>query len=279
MTALTDLGGKLKVHEVSGLLRIIINPATGETKFAFVNSPDINYTLDGLIGIGLETIRENIDNTIEETIVLPNTLTFQFNPPTSPVQETGTKTTKISSSPVDGVTLNGPKHDTRTHNEIKNDDDYKWYLIGIIAELIRSPPDNEYKWHILGIIAGFIWSKTDVSMIIYLVLVAIVVFNHVNNIRSSLAATWNRKTIQKHEIHSIHARLDDSNPPSWASFPDWERCEWMNKIIKHLWGRGCDYTSSYVRYLIESYVSENIQLDFKLGSYNLGYVVSTVLSL
>lgn len=241
------------------MLRIIINPATGETKFAFVNSPDINYTLDGLIGIGLETIRENIDSTIEETIVLPNTLTFQFYPPTSPVQQENHSTNNVNkpanneSKVGDGLTESNNNKKKEINNEF--------------------PPENEFKWHILGIIAGFIWSKTDVSMIFYLFLVALVVFHYVNKVKSRIETFKNRKTIQKHEIHAIHARLNGSNPPSWVSYPDWERCEWMNKIIKHLWGRGCEYTSSYVRYLIESYISENLQQNnFKLDHFDLGYV-------
>lgn len=282
VTALPNLDGVIKVFDVSGILRIIVNPQTGETKLAFVNYPDINYTLDGLIGIGLDTIRENIERAIEDTIVLPNTVSFNLSPPTTPVpvaqeafetphttQPTRTTSSNTATTPKCTAAKSGSDTNSSSNSKTspasdnqKNDGKMP----------IEWPVENEFQWQVLGIVAGYIWSKTDVSMIIYVALVVLIVAHHTYRMKSRVEITRSRRRISSHETQAIHDRLRLSDPPAWVSFPDWERCEWINKIVKHMWLRGCDYTNTYVKELIEYYVVEGLYTDFKLDHYDLGYV-------
>lgn len=260
VTALPNLDGVLKVNEIAGILRIIVNPHTGEMKLAFVNYPDINYTLDGLIGIGLDTIRENIERAIEDTIVLPNTVTFNLSPPTTPVpvaQEAFETTMNHNTSIPNRQKTNNDATDNHSHDGKMPID---W------------PAENGFQWQVLGVVAGYIWSKTDVSMIVYVALVILVVAHHIYKMKSRVETTRSRRRIRSHETQAIHDRLRLSDPPTWVSFPDWERCEWINKIVKHMWLRGCDYTSTYVKELIEYYVREGVYADFTLDHYDFGYV-------
>ena len=59
--------------------------------------------------------------------------------------------------------------------------------------------------------------------------------------RNRLAAA--REAALSNEQAMVEARLDMDELPSWVFFPDRERAEWLNNIIKRLW----PYVNEYVR--------------------------------
>lgn len=80
------------------------------------------------------------------------------------------------------------------------------------------------------------------------------------------------------EKEAIIAKLDDL--PAWVFFPDVERCEWLNQIIKQTWPKSIEITKS----LIKKYIEPKIQKDlakkklkgFRFEEMILGTIVSLI---
>jgi Ca2+-dependent lipid-binding protein len=68
---------------------------------------------------------------------------------------------------------------------------------------------------------------------------------------------------------AIEKRLTEF--PSWISYPDFDRCEWLNKLIEQMWPTISDYVRNQVKNTIEPEIKKQISsLSFEridLGDY------------
>ncbi|ODN05770.1 Extended synaptotagmin-2 [Orchesella cincta] len=74
------------------------------------------------------------------------------------------------------------------------------------------------------------------------------------------------------EREIILARLGD-NLPSWVIFPDVERAEWLNMIIKQLWPRINHYVYDLVVQSIEPGLRDTLANSYKMGSFRFEKVI------
>ncbi|KAM7361921.1 extended synaptotagmin-like protein 2 isoform 4-T4 [Cochliomyia hominivorax] len=72
------------------------------------------------------------------------------------------------------------------------------------------------------------------------------------------------------EKEVILARIDEL--PAWVYFPDVERCEWVNKILKQLWPNANHYARTLVKETIEPAVAENLAL-YKLNGFRFDRII------
>lgn len=74
----------------------------------------------------------------------------------------------------------------------------------------------------------------------------------------------------------ILARLDDL--PAWVFFPDVERCEWLNKVLKQVWPNANHFTRNLIKESIEPSVQKALAgyklNNFKFDRMILGTIVS-----
>jgi len=97
-------------------------------------------------------------------------------------------------------------------------------------------------------------------------------FRSKHDIRRAVAkasATANDKDV-------ILARLNDL--PAWVFFPDVERCEWLNKILKQVWPNANHFTRNLIKQSIEPNVQKALA-GYKLNGFKfdrmiLGTIVS-----
>ena len=71
--------------------------------------------------------------------------------------------------------------------------------------------------------------------------------------RNKLAAA--REAALSNEQAMIEARMNVEDLPSWVFFPDKERAEWMNSILKQLW----PYVNDYVRHTLFNTVEPAVE--------------------
>lgn len=76
----------------------------------------------------------------------------------------------------------------------------------------------------------------------------------------------------------ILARLNDL--PAWVFFPDIERCEWLNRIIKQVWPNANQFTRNLLKQSIEPNVQKALA-GYKLNGFKfdrmiLGTIVSFI---
>lgn len=75
----------------------------------------------------------------------------------------------------------------------------------------------------------------------------------------------------------ILARLNDL--PAWVFFPDVERCEWLNRILKQLWPNANHFTRNLIKQSVEPNVQKALAAyklnGFKFDRMILGSIVST----
>lgn len=62
--------------------------------------------------------------------------------------------------------------------------------------------------------------------------------------------------------------------PSWVLFPDVERAEWMNSVLKTLWPRIKDYSEAKLRDLQPSINKQPWLKNLKIDKVNMGEIVS-----
>lgn len=79
----------------------------------------------------------------------------------------------------------------------------------------------------------------------------------------------------------ILARLNDL--PAWVFFPDVERCEWLNRIIKQVWPNANQFTRNLLKEKVEPNVQKALA-GYKLNGFKfdrmiLGSIVSKPLFL
>jgi len=74
------------------------------------------------------------------------------------------------------------------------------------------------------------------------------------------------------EREIILARLGDSLP-SWVTFPDVERAEWLNQILKQLWPRINNFTYDLVVNTIEPVLRDTLNTQYKLGSFRFEKII------
>jgi len=75
--------------------------------------------------------------------------------------------------------------------------------------------------------------------------------------RNKLAAA--REAALSNEQAMIEARMNAEDLPSWVFFPDKERAEWMNSILKQLW----PYVNDYVRHTLFNTVEPAVESALK----------------
>ena len=75
--------------------------------------------------------------------------------------------------------------------------------------------------------------------------------------RNKLAAA--REAALSNEQAMIEARMNVEDLPSWVFFPDKERAEWMNSILKQLW----PYVNDYVRHTLFNTVEPAVESALK----------------
>ncbi|XP_075146495.1 extended synaptotagmin-like protein 2 isoform X3 [Haematobia irritans] len=72
------------------------------------------------------------------------------------------------------------------------------------------------------------------------------------------------------EKEVILARIDEL--PAWVYFPDVERCEWVNKILKQLWPNANHYARSLVKTTIEPAVAESLA-NYKMSGFRFDRII------
>lgn len=76
----------------------------------------------------------------------------------------------------------------------------------------------------------------------------------------------------------ILARLNDL--PAWVFFPDVERCEWLNRILKQVWPNANHFTRNLIKQSVEPNVQKALAAyklnGFKFDRMILGSIVSVV---
>ncbi|XP_059218409.1 extended synaptotagmin-2 isoform X3 [Stomoxys calcitrans] len=72
------------------------------------------------------------------------------------------------------------------------------------------------------------------------------------------------------EKEVILARIDEL--PAWVYFPDVERCEWVNKILKQLWPNANHYARSLVKTTIEPAVAESLA-NYKMNGFRFDRII------
>jgi hypothetical protein len=65
------------------------------------------------------------------------------------------------------------------------------------------------------------------------------------------------RAIQLDEKNAILARLDEV--PSWVNFPDKERAEWVNNIIKQAWPYFTKYMNNVFKETVEPLIQSSLQ--------------------
>uniref|UniRef100_A0A1B0GDH3 Extended synaptotagmin-2 n=1 Tax=Glossina morsitans morsitans TaxID=37546 RepID=A0A1B0GDH3_GLOMM len=91
---------------------------------------------------------------------------------------------------------------------------------------------------------------------------------------------WQKSTKHKRSIAKasalasekevILARIDEL--PAWVYFPDVERCEWLNKILKQLWPNANHYARTLVKQTIEPNVAESLAF-YKLPGFRFDRII------
>uniref|UniRef100_A0A336MS91 CSON005702 protein n=1 Tax=Culicoides sonorensis TaxID=179676 RepID=A0A336MS91_CULSO len=99
-------------------------------------------------------------------------------------------------------------------------------------------------------------------------------------ILSVIRDQWRRQSDQKRndakaiattdERRVILARLNDL--PSWVFFPDVERCEWLNKILKQVWPNANDFARALLKDSIEPNVAKALAA-YKLHNFRFDRII------
>ena len=99
--------------------------------------------------------------------------------------------------------------------------------------------------------------------------------DHIRNKRAvNKAAT--HAALKMNEQDAIYSRLDEI--PAWVLFPDYERCEWINKIINQLWPRINNIVLKSLKDLEPVLQQNQILRNFTIKKVDFGKVVSMVTS-
>ncbi|XP_065356125.1 extended synaptotagmin-2 isoform X1 [Calliphora vicina] len=72
------------------------------------------------------------------------------------------------------------------------------------------------------------------------------------------------------EKEVILARIDEL--PAWVYFPDVERCEWVNKILKQLWPNANHFARTLVKETIEPAVAESLA-QYKMNGFRFDRII------
>ena len=83
------------------------------------------------------------------------------------------------------------------------------------------------------------------------------------------------KAVQLDEKNAILARLDEV--PSWVHFPDKERADWVNKILKQTWPYFCKYMDTVIKDTIEPIIQQSMPAvvgAIRFEKVDLGDIVS-----
>lgn len=155
-------------------------------------------------------------------------------------------------------------------------------LTGEKAELERGHDDGimsiiysaAKKVAIVGIVYFAGYMNLSVAWLICPLLLSVIrdQFRHKHDIRRAVAkasATASDKDV-------ILARLGDL--PAWVFFPDVERCEWLNRIMKQVWPNANHFTRNLIKQSIEPNVQKALA-GYKLNGFKfdrmiLGTIVS-----
>ena len=74
------------------------------------------------------------------------------------------------------------------------------------------------------------------------------------------------------EKDAIYSRLDEI--PAWVLFPDYERCEWFNKIFNQLWPRINNIVLKSVKDFEPILQQNPILRNFAIKKVDFGKIVS-----
>lgn len=83
------------------------------------------------------------------------------------------------------------------------------------------------------------------------------------------------KAINIDEKKAILARVDEV--PSWVFFPDKERAEWLNKVLKQVWPYFCRYMNNMIKETIEPLIQASMPTmigNVRFEKIDLGDIVS-----
>lgn len=80
---------------------------------------------------------------------------------------------------------------------------------------------------------------------------------------AKLSATCNERDV-------ILARIDEL--PAWVYFPDVERCEWVNRILKQIWPNANHYARDLVKETIEPSVAKSLS-KYKLNGFQFDRII------
>lgn len=98
--------------------------------------------------------------------------------------------------------------------------------------------------------------------------------DHIRNKRAvNKAAT--HAALKMDDKDGIYSRLDEI--PAWVLFPDYERCEWINKIINQLWPRINNIVLKSLKDLEPVLQQNPILRNFTIKKVDFGKIVSKLL--
>jgi len=62
-----------------------------------------------------------------------------------------------------------------------------------------------------------------------------------------------------------------SELPAWVFFPDFERAEWVNRMLSMLWPSLCHYTTHLLQVVVEPIIAENL-LNYTISQFKFSRV-------
>jgi Ca2+-dependent lipid-binding protein len=134
--------------------------------------------------------------------------------------------------------------------------------------------NTEYVWllgKILLYTVSFYLGRLNFSLAWLMPFIYSTIQDHFNQKRRvQKAATQAALRLDERDI--ILSRLDDI--PAWVLFPDFERVEWINKIVRRLWPTVNYFVSNMVTELEPMLHQHNLLRTFKFVKIDLGQIVS-----
>jgi len=99
-------------------------------------------------------------------------------------------------------------------------------------------------------------------------------------ILSVIREQWRKESDQKRNDAKIIAQSDEkrvilaklNDLPSWVFFPDVERCEWLNKILKQIWPNANDYARTIIKDSVEPKVAAALA-GYKMNSFRFDRII------
>lgn len=117
----------------------------------------------------------------------------------------------------------------------------------------------------------YILGRLDYSVLWIVPLFFTSIQDHIRQNRAVKKAATHA-ALRMDEQDAIYSRLDEI--PAWVLFPDYERCEWINKIISQLWPRINNIVLKTLKDLEPVLQQNKILRNFTIKKIDFGKVVS-----